>query len=322
MQHSGAILVAVLGISLFAVALILMRMGGERRIRDRVAGAAGKVVSSEQVVQATEAMPSIRLTAGSQRAWLDRIYRVFRFYPEVRQAYTFPIPIVIFLGVIVALFVFLRFQVILGAPGSGAVGLLAGFMLVRTVFLLQFNRYRDALFQQVPDAMGLVVRAIRAGLPMSEALRSISREMPSPTKDEFARIVGDVAIGRPVDEAIMKLHERTQLTEFSFLAVTLGMQAQTGGSLAETLDNLADIVRKRVQAAKRAKALAAEARMQAAILMVLPFVAALAMSFIQPGYVATYTENPIGVRMAVIGFALMVFGMLTIRWLIYQAGQD
>jgi tight adherence protein B len=167
-----------------------------------------------------------------------------------------------------------------------------------------------------------MVRAIRAGLPLAEALRGISREMSSPTKDEFARVVGDMAIGRPVDAALIKLHERTGLSEYAFLAVTLGLQSQTGGSLAETLDNLADIVRKRVAMAKRAKALAAEARMQAGLLVVLPFIAALAMSIIQPFYIAAFTENPTGQRMAMIGLTLMLFGLLTIRWLIRQAGRD
>ena len=322
MQIPTAAVVAFLGLCLFGLSLVLMRMGSDRRMKERVAGAAGRVLTTEQVTKAVEASPSIRLATGPRRPWLDRIFRAFCFYQDVRAAYTYPIPLIVAIGVSVGLFIFIRFQALMPAYASAGLGAIAAFLIIRTICKSQFNKYRDALFKQVPDAMGLVVRAIRAGLPMSEALRSISREMPSPTKDEFSKIVGDVAIGRPVDEAIMRLHERSQLTEFAFLAVTLGMQQQTGGSLAETLDNLADIVRKRVQAAERAKALAAEARMQAAILMVLPFIAALGMSFIQPGYVESYTGNPTGIRMALIGLGLMALGSLTIRWLIYQAGQD
>ena len=288
-------------------------------MRDVVESALANV---KQVRQALELTQSIRVASGSERAWLDRIRRMFNFDPDLRQAYTYPVILVLALAFIVGFLLYLRMVAFLGDLGAAVVGVVSGLLLTRTLFGMQLNRYRNALFQQIPDAMGLVVRAIRAGLPMSEALRSISKEMPSPTKDEFAKIVGDVAIGRPVDEAIMRLHERTKLTEFAFLAVTLGLQSQTGGSLAETLDNLADMVRKRVQAAKRANALAAEARMQAGILVVLPFVAALGMSFIQPGYVETYTQNPTGIRMAVSGFALMVLGMLVIRWMIIQAGKD
>lgn len=322
MPGGGAIFLFLLGLGLLVTAIVLTQLGSERRMRARVAGAAGEVVGAEQARDAAAASPSIRMQTGSQRPWLDRTYRFFRFNPEVRQAYTFPIILVIIIGVLVGIGAFFRFRNVLGIPIALLLALTSGSFLVRGIFGWQLNKYKEALFQQIPDAMGLVVRAIRAGLPMSEALRSISREMPSPTKDEFAKIVGDVAIGRPVDEAIMRLHDRTQLTEIAFLAVTLGLQSQTGGSLAETLDNLADMVRKRVQAAKRAKALAAEGRMQAGILVVLPFVAALAMSFIQPGYWATYTENPSGIRMALVGLGLMALGVLVIRWLIIQAGRD
>lgn len=135
-------------------------------------------------------------------------------------------------------------------------------------------------------------------------------------------MLGDIAIGRPVEQALLRVYARTQLPEFSFLAVTLGLQAQTGGNLAETLDNLGDTVRKRAAMAKRAHALAAEARMQAGILAALPFLAALAMSQIQPFYIENFTGTPTGKALAVIGFVFMGIGLLAIRWLIRRAGTD
>ena len=85
-------------------------------------------------------------------------------------------------------------------------------------------------------------------------------------------MVNEVAIGQPLEGALWKLYERVGLPEYAFFAVTIGLQAQTGGSLVETLQNLQDIVRKRVALSKRGKALAAEARMSAMILGALPFV--------------------------------------------------
>jgi tight adherence protein B len=200
-------------------------------------------------------------------------------------------------------------------------GVLAGFFAIRAIFAFQYNSYVDKVFKQIPDAIGLMVRAIRAGLPVGEAMRSVAAELPSPLRDEFSRMLGDVAIGRPVDQALMRLYKRTELPEFSFLAVTLGMQSQTGGNLAETLDNLADIVRKRVALSKRAKALAAEARMQAGILMALPFIAALAMSQIQDFYIEQFS-TPAGQRLALVGLGFSLSGFLIIRWLIKRAGMD
>lgn len=266
--------------------------------------------------------PSIRMAPAPRSGVLVRLFRLLRYDPDAPGEKVVPWPVVALAGGAVVVLAVLRLSPMFGIAVALPVGLLSGVLLVRGIFGWQHRRYCDAIFQQIPDALGLMVRAIRAGLPLAEALRGISREMASPTREEFARVVSDMAIGRPVEVALMRLHERTGLTEYAFLAVTLGLQSQTGGSLAETLDNLADMVRKRVAMAKRAKALAAEARMQAGLLCVLPFIAAIGMSFLQPFYLETFTQNPTGQRMAMVGFGLMLLGLLTIRWLIRQAGRD
>jgi tight adherence protein B len=307
-----------LALALVLGAMALLQSGSGRHLRERVLGASGQASASSPIVM----MPSIRATGRSHGPFLTHLFRFLRFNPDIPQEQVIPWPLIVLIGVVAGVLSASRLVNSLGLPLGMLAGLASGLFAARAVFTWQHNRYCDAVFVQIPDALGLMVRAIRAGLPLSEALRGISREMPSPSKEEFARVVGDMAIGRPVEVALTRLHERTGLTEYAFLAVTLGLQSQTGGSLAETLDNLADMVRKRVGMAKRAKALAAEARMQAGLLVVLPFIAALAMSFIQPFYIAAFTENPTGQRMAMIGFGLMLLGLLTIRWLIKQAGKD
>ena len=97
-------------------------------------------------------------------------------------------------------------------------------------------------------------------------------------------VVGATGVGQSLDQAFLKLYQRSGVTEYAFLSVTLGLQAQTGGSLAETLDNLADTVRKRVAMEGRAKALASESRMSARIVTALPFVAGTAMALLRPGF--------------------------------------
>ena len=211
---------------------------------------------------------------------MARVLRLVRFNTEIPQTMHWAIVLVI-AG---AAGVFAGWMVTdwAGSALGALIGLGSTILAARALFGWQHNRYASSVFLQMPDALGLIVRAIRAGLPMAEALRGVAREMPSPTREEFSRIVGDMAIGRQVDAALMRLHERTGLTEYAFLAVTLGLQAQTGGSLAETLDNLSDMVRKRVAMTKRAKAMAGEAKAQAGMLLILPFIAAAAMSFIHP----------------------------------------
>jgi tight adherence protein B len=308
---------APLAVALLLALLALARSGSGRLLRDR-ARAAG----DRRAAGPSAALPSIRMTGRERSPLVGRLLRFLRFNPDIPAEQVFPWPVVALFGAAVGAFAAYRLSAWVGVPLGLAAGTLSGVLAARQVFTWQHNRYCEALFRQIPDALGLVVRAIRAGLPLNEALRGVAREMPAPTSAEFLRVSGDIAVGRGVDLALARLHERTGLTEYAFLAVTLGLQAQTGGSLAETLENLADIVRKRVAMANRAKALAAEARMQAGLLVILPFVAALAMSFLQPFYLETFTTNPTGQSMAMVGLVLMLFGLLTIRWLIRQAGRD
>jgi tight adherence protein B len=264
--------------------------------------------------------PSIALSGPARHSALGWAMRAFG--RPAGSPHGVSLPWVGLFAGLIALLVGWRLTTEIGALLAVPAGLLAGFAILRMVFGWERRKYRDAVFQQIPDALSIMVRSIRAGMPLGEALRGIGREMPTPTREEFARVAGDMAIGRPVEQALFRLHERTGLTEYAFLAVTLGLQSQTGGSLAETLENLADIVRKRVAMAKRAQALAAEARMQAGLLFVLPFIAAAGMSYLQPFYLDTFLRDPTGRRLAFGGFGLMILGLLTIRWLIRQAGQD
>lgn len=313
---------ASLLLSIILGLVAFLQAGQGRKLRGRVHAAAGHRLAGARPDGGARELPSIRVVQSSDRAWLNAFLRMLRYYPETAAAYTVPWWVVLAGAGAVALFSAYRMDLLVGAWAALTAGIAEFFLLSRAVFNWQFSKYRDAAFTQIPDALGLMVRTVRAGLPMAEALRSVSREIAFPTNEEFGRVVGDIAIGRPLDQSLLRLSERTKLTEYSFLAVTLGLQQQTGGSLAETLDNLADTVRKRVALTKRAKALAAEARMQAGILAVLPFLAALAMSAIQPFYMETFTDNPTGRKLAVVGFVFLVLGLLTIRWMIKRAGTD
>ncbi len=314
---AGPLFVAAFALLLFAGAVALFGAAGNRQLKDRVRAAG--VGAKEAEIAAASAVPSIRLAAPTENRLLALLIRLVGYSPEVPQAQIIPWPAVVMAGLATALVAYWRARSWIGPFGAAPLGLFAGGFVVRLIFRWQHRRYSDALFAQIPDALGLIIRAIRAGLPMGEALRSVSREMSAPTKDEFARLVGEIAIGRPIDQAIWRVYERSGLTEYAFLSVTLGLQSQTGGSLAETLENLADLVRKRVAMAQRASALAAEAKTSAVILVALPFVCVTAMTIIRPGHLSTFFTDPAGFRMMVVGLTLMGLGILTIRWLIRNA---
>ena len=118
----------------------------------------------------------------------------------------------------------------------------------------------------------MIVRSVRVGIPVMEAIRAVARETPEPTGPEFARLVDQVSIGVSLDDAVLDMARRCGIPEYRFFATALSLQNQTGGTLSETLENLADVIRKRVALAAKGKALASEARTSAMVLAALPIV--------------------------------------------------
>jgi len=154
---------------------------------------------------------------------------------------------------------------------------------------------------------------------LTEALRSVVMDAATPSCEEFARVVSQVGIGQPLEDALWKLHERVGLAEYAFFAVTIGLQAQTGGSLVETLQNLQEMVRKRVALSKRGKAMAAEARASAMILGVLPFVMGFILAFMQQGFLDFFFNTPTGNHLLFLAFGLLGTGILVMRQLIRRS---
>ena len=146
-------------------------------------------------------------------------------------------------------------------------------MLTKFAFNWFTNKRNAKLLEQFPDALNTIVRCVRVGIPMAEALRTVSRDAQQPTKAEFTILADKVSIGIPLDVALRELSHRIKLTEYQFFATALTLQARSGGGITQTLETLADVIRKRVGLKARGYALTAEARMSAMILAALPFIA-------------------------------------------------
>lgn len=196
-----------------------------------------------------------------------------------------------------------------------------GFVLVlgRTLFGSYQRRRQKRLYDQIPDALSMVVRAVRAGLPVTEALRSVGRDAPLPTASEFERLANDLAIGITLQDSLVALAMRTGLQEYRFFAVALALQGQTGGNLTETLENLAEVVRKRVALRARAIALAAEARMTSYVLIGLPFFTAGALAFVAPSYLSVLVTTSQGRTMLCVALGLLVLGIVVMRTMISRS---
>jgi tight adherence protein B len=192
-------------------------------------------------------------------------------------------------------------------------------IMSRTVFNLLTEKRTKKLLLQFPDALQMIVRAVRVGMPVSEAMRLVSREAQQPTAAEFDIIAKELAIGTPLDEAIKALAERTGIAEYQFFATALSLQQQTGGGLTETLEGLAEVIRKRLALRAKGAAMASEAKASAIVLSALPFVSFGGMFLINRPYIRMMYTTDIGLKMMGMGLASLIVGVLVMRWLIRRS---
>ncbi len=197
--------------------------------------------------------------------------------------------------------------------------LLVWVLVARWVFAAIHRKRADALYKQLPDALGMVVRAVRAGIPVVEALRTVGREVPDPTGAEFRRLSDQLAIGITMEDALKRLARRSGLPEYRFFAVSLTLQNSAGGNLTETLDNLADVVRKRVATRQRGHALASQARASAYVLSAVPIFAASALMLINPRYVLVLFNDPRGNVVLACAIASLATGLGTMKAIIRRS---
>ena len=161
----------------------------------------------------------------------------------------------------------------IGAPALFAV-LLASFLGIGVPHLVVsfLIKRRIARFTaRFPDAIDLLVRGLRSGLPISESLGVVGRELPDPVGVEFRTVADKIRIGRTMEDALQEMAARMTTPEFQFFVITLSIQRETGGNLAETLSNLGDVLRKRAQMKLKIKAMSSESKASAYIVGVLPF---------------------------------------------------
>jgi len=189
-------------------------------------------------------------------------------------------------------------------------------MLTGFAFNWFTNRRNAKLVEQFPDALNTIVRCVRVGIPMGEALRTVAKDAMEPTKLEFTILADKVSIGVPLDVALRELGERVKLTEYQFFATAITLQARSGGGITQTLETLSEVIRKRVGLKARGYALTAEARTSAMILSVLPFFAGGAIFMMQREYIMLLFTTSGG--QAVLGAAilLMCIGMGVIQFMI------
>ena len=150
--------------------------------------------------------------------------------------------------------------------------------------------------RQFPEALDLMARSLRAGHAFSGGLQMVAQEFDDPMGAEFLRVMNEINYGSPVDQALKNLTHRIDVKDLTFFTVSVIMQRETGGNLAAILESIARLVRERFKLQGKIRALSAEGKLSAIILLALPFFVALALSIINPTYLTGLTKRSCSAR--------------------------
>lgn len=196
----------------------------------------------------------------------------------------------------------------LGLITAIAVGIAAGIVLPYFWLTRAIAKRQKTFTNLFPDGIDLIVRGLRAGLPIQESMRTVSREIGAPVGPEFGRISDALRVGTPLEEALSDAADRIPTPEFKFFMVSIAVQRETGGNLGETLANLSDIIRARKQLRLKVKALSSEARASAIIVGALPLIMFFILNAVSPGYSELLINDQRGQVMGVVGLLMMFAG--------------
>ena len=191
-----------------------------------------------------------------------------------------------------------------------------GFGLPRFILGAAINRRQKKFTSHFADAMDIIVRGVRTGLPLGDCLKIIAHESPEPLGGEFRKVVEGESVGIPLEICLEQLYERIPISEVNFFSTVLNIQKQTGGNLGESLANLSSVLRGRKLLAEKIKSLSAEAKMSAMIIGALPIVVMVIVTLVAPDYMTELYTTPTGHRNLMIGAAMMVMGTLMMRKMI------
>jgi tight adherence protein B len=181
------------------------------------------------------------------------------------------------------------------------------------------RRQRERLLAQFPDALAMIVRSVRVGIPVQEAVRTVARESQHPTGQEFSRLVNEVSVGVSMEDAMNQMARRSGLAEYRFFATALSLQNQTGGALSETLENLADVIRKRAGLKAKGHAMTSEAKATAGVLAALPIILGLILWALNPGYIGLLFSDPTGRNLFGAAVVSLLIGLASIRTIIKRS---
>jgi len=222
-------------------------------------------------------------------------------------------PLVLFLAIVFAIFltggVISTGRIVLLLVFSSAVGLAIPLMVLQ----VKANRRRRKMQEQFPIALDVFVRGLRAGHPVAAALDLLTVEMPDPIGSEFGLVVDEVTYGADFRDALQAMADRWDMEELRMFVVSLSIQMETGGNLAEILENLARVIRERASMMMKVRALSSEGRMTAVMLTILPIFSFTLLFIMKPKFYLDVADDPAFLPGFISLLVLYAVGFITIR---------
>ncbi|HZQ12879.1 MAG TPA: type II secretion system F family protein [Pseudolabrys sp.] len=317
MQAIAMFFLASVAVGGLAWVFVYPILSGERKAEKRVASVA-------------KAAPAVRV-ARNQRSRRDVVEATLKEFEERhKQTKNKPISVRIaqaglnwskrqFLLLSVGIGVGMFLLGLLGGGGLlvGAALAFAGAFGIPRWLLSYLKKRREARFLNVfPDAVDIIVRGVKAGLPLLDCLKMITAESPEPVKSQFRMIVETQAVGMPLGEACQKLYEEMPVPEANFFGIVVAIQQKAGGNLAEALGNLSRVLRDRKKMKAKIKAMSQEAKASASIIGSLPIAVMTLVYITSPQYISLLWTEPLGRVMLAASAVWMFMGVMVMKKMI------
>ena len=219
-------------------------------------------------------------------------------------------------GILAVIFGVLPFILGLSPLACAGLAFVMGFGLPRFILNSAIARRQKKFISHFADAMDIIVRGVRTGLPLNDCLKIIAHESPDPLGSEFRRVVEGESLGIPINVCLEQMYERMPISEVNFFSTVLNIQKTTGGNLGEALANLSKVLRGRKILREKIKALSAEAKVSAVIIGSLPIIVMLLVTIASPDYMNDLYKTTTGQRNMIIGAVMMVMGTAMMKKMI------
>jgi len=295
-------------------ALRKIRSGEKREVLRRLRGYPTKEYEREII-------DIMRKSMLSEVPWLNRMLLSIRWTDKlsrmIEQSGTEST-----LGVFILLSIVLAsggFVIGLWLASNALLSLIIAFFLGVFPFLyiyLKKKRRMEKFQRQLPDALDLIARALKAGHAFTGGLKMVGDEIEEPVGTEFEKTLHEINFGSGVPEALKNLDQRVDCPDLRFFIISVIIQRETGGNLAEILGKISYLIRERFKLQSRVQVLASEGKLSAIILIAIPFVVALALSVLNPGYIRTLFTDPIGKALVAFALLMMVLGIIVMKRMI------